>query len=712
MKYIKTLLVGLACLLAFGVLAACGDNQLETPKNLRLIDDVLTWDEVEGAEKYLVAFDGKDYIAETNSFDIFELAVESKTYRMSVMALGNSETTFHSEISQELEYELQPTEGLLFSLTDGESGFASAYSVKAEVRSSPHAQPPKGKVVIPAEYNGLPVTELSEGAFQDCTEITGIVLPDSIISVRDGKALGECAFSGCTNLKRIRLSESFTAIHIYMFEGCTSLTEARLPENLQEIGSGAFEGCTSLTEVRLPDGILKIGHGIFNDTGISEVTVPASVNEISGGAFTGAGKLQRLTVAEENPVFRGEGNCIIRKADNVLAAGCASGVIPNGVVGIGNEAFRGCTGLTRFEIPEGVREIESKAFLGCSNLAEISLPESLTAIRQRAFSGCTGLTQIKIPGVERLSSRCFDGCSNLTAVTLSSKIKKIDSTFSFEGCVNLTSITMDGEGDYYAVEGNCIIQKADNLLIAGCKGGVIPDYVEGISSGAFQGVEALGDFTIPYGVTYIGNNAFNGCLGLTSIRIPDSVKKIGISAFQCCFDLTSVVIPESVEEIERYAFEYSGTLYIPFETIPDGWDREKWAKKDPNKYFDGIVTGCKLAYENHYPYVESFTFDLSEKGALLTDNLIAPNRAGYTFLGWATEPDGNVQFGVENVRIYYKQMGYTEFMPGRGVYAGYIINGVNYMKYDKAALTTLPPEVRAGIENGTTLYAVWQRNAE
>lgn len=45
--------------------------------------------------------------------------------------------------------------------------------------------------------------------------------------------------------------------------------------------------------------------------------------------------------------------------------------IPSGVTTIGNEAFRGCTGLTSIEIPSGVTTISSSAFRGCTSITSI-----------------------------------------------------------------------------------------------------------------------------------------------------------------------------------------------------------------------------------------------------------------------------------------------------------------------------------------------------
>ena len=67
------------------------------------------------------------------------------------------------------------------------------------------------------------------------------------------------------------------------------------------------------------------------------------------------------------------------------------------VTGIGNNAFRGCTGLTSIALPGSVTSIGLYAFYGCTGLTSIDIPDGVTSIGYSAFSGCTGLTSIDIP---------------------------------------------------------------------------------------------------------------------------------------------------------------------------------------------------------------------------------------------------------------------------------------------------------------------------
>ncbi len=193
------------------------------------------------------------------------------------------------------------------------------------------------------------------------------------------------------------------------------------------------------------------------------------------------------------------------------------------VTSIGNDAFRGCSGLTSVTIPNSVTSIGSYAFYYCSGLTSITIPNSVTSIDWYAFRGCSGLTSVTIPNsVTSIGNYVFCNCSGLTSVTIPNSVTTIGS-YAFNGCTGLTSVT-------------------------------IPNSVTSIGWYAFQYCSGLTSVTIPNSVTSIAEGAFDGCSGLTSVTIPNSVTSIGISAFRGCSGLTSVTIPNSVTSIRNYAF--------------------------------------------------------------------------------------------------------------------------------------------------------------
>ena len=87
------------------------------------------------------------------------------------------------------------------------------------------------------------VIEIGGSAFNGCTSLTSVTIPESVTSI------GEYAFCGCTSLTSVTIPESVTSIGEYAFCDCTNLTSVTIPESVTSIGSSAFSYCTNLTSV-------------------------------------------------------------------------------------------------------------------------------------------------------------------------------------------------------------------------------------------------------------------------------------------------------------------------------------------------------------------------------------------------------------------------------------------------------------------------------
>lgn len=237
-------------------------------------------------------------------------------------------------------------------------------------------------------------------------------------------------------------------------------------------------------------------------------------------------------------------------------SGLNSITIPSSVNIIGKRAFHGCTGLTNVNIPNNnVTTIGYAAFCGCSGLSEIAIGNHVTTIDAYAFLHCTNITEISIPNsVTSIGFHAFGYCEKLKEIVIPKNVTEIKGSL-FDGNISLEKIVVEDDNPNYDSRDDCnaIIEKSTKTLLCGCKKTIIPQSVNIISDYAFSGCMDISNMTIPLGVITIGKGAFWGC-GLTDLDIPISVTSIGERAFQQCSALKSISIPLSVKNIGSYAF--------------------------------------------------------------------------------------------------------------------------------------------------------------
>ena len=471
------------------------------------------------------------------------------------------------------------------------------------------ADPSLSSVAIAESLYGLPVTDIFDFAFEDCTSLTAITIPDSVTYIGSGafyntayyneesnwengvlyignhlieaketisgaytikagtKTIADEAFYNCTSLASITIPDSVTFIGDSAFSSCDSLASVTIGGSVTSIGDGAFYWCSSLASVTIPDSVTSIGdEAFYSCDSLASVTIPDSVTSIGEGAFLDCSSLVSITVDPANTVYHSDGDCLIETASKTLIVGCKNSVIPSdgSVTSIGDWAFCGCDSLTSITIPDSVTSIGSYAFYFCDSLDSVTIPNSVTSIGYEAFSDCNSLVSVTIPNsVTSIGYEAFSDCNSLASVTIGAGVTSIGDD-AFSNCGSLDSIIVDPDNAVYHSDGDCLIETASKTLIAGCKNSVIP------SDGS---------------VTYIGEDAFSGCSSLASITIPDSVTSIDEYAFWYCTSLVSITIPNSVTYIGSSAFENCYSLATVYYTGTEA----KWETIEIGSWNDDLL---------------------------------------------------------------------------------------------------------------------------
>ncbi|MBQ3441872.1 MAG: leucine-rich repeat domain-containing protein [Selenomonadaceae bacterium] len=248
----------------------------------------------------------------------------------------------------------------------------------------------KASVNIPTKIKGLPVTEIGDFAFSDCSSLTNITIPDSVTSI------GREAFLNCNSLKSIIIPDSVGDIGESAFLNCSSLESIIIPNSITSIGDSAFSGCRSLTNIIIPDSVTEIGNSAFYGCELlTNVIIANSVTFIGEQAFEDCSSLRSL-------------------------------IIPDSVKGIGNRAFGVCSSLESVIIPDSIKVIGKEAFISCSSLKNINIPDSVTDIGESSFSGCHSLTNITISdSVTYIGKQAFRDCKLLKSIVIPDSVTSI-----------------------------------------------------------------------------------------------------------------------------------------------------------------------------------------------------------------------------------------------------------------------------------------------
>ncbi len=244
---------------------------------------------------------------------------------------------------------------------------------------------------IPAEYNGVVVTTIVEGAFENC-DITSVTMHGVA-----GVYTGDYAFSHCDYLTTVLFSSSPHTIGVGAFTYCPVLTSVSIPSDLThtlEIQAHAFASCKSLTTVSLPSNTESIGAYAFADcTNLKNISIPNSIVSIGVSAFDGSNILNYNTYDNANYLGNSDNPYLaLVKAKDTYITSCS--IHPSTKVIVGR-AFNNCIRLANISIPTNVVSVNEEAFTNCDSLTSITIPANVVWIGASAFYECDALTSVR-----------------------------------------------------------------------------------------------------------------------------------------------------------------------------------------------------------------------------------------------------------------------------------------------------------------------------
>lgn len=321
-----------------------------------LVDDMILWDAVVGADHYEIFCGGSllDNCIANNSMG-FKLAMSLNGYKpgryqLDVYAVYADETRKMLG-SVDYDYGVTVSDKNMFAYSENDDGTVT-------ITGGNIVTP---KLEIPAELEGKKVSAIGMNAFTGNNVITDLVIPEGVTT------LYWYSFNTCRNLESVTLPDSLEFIDGWAFERCSRLKTISIPANVTRINGGAFAQNSSMTSITCdPANKNYVSvNGVLFTKDMKELvaypggiqggyTVPATVNHIGDAAFYGALGLDSVTIL---------GNLDF----------------------IGFEAFAECSKLTDVAIRDGVNYVGYWAFRGCDGIKTLTVPQSVTNIGNQAF---------------------------------------------------------------------------------------------------------------------------------------------------------------------------------------------------------------------------------------------------------------------------------------------------------------------------------------
>jgi len=292
----------------------------------------------------------------------------------------------------------------------------------------------------------------------------------SIITFADVNVKAICIANWDTNCDS-ELSESEAAavtdinLIFYKKRTITSFDELRCFTGLTAIGDTAFSNCSNLASITIPKNVTSIGIAPF-----ANCPELGSINVVNDNpVFNSHNDCNAIIETASNTLILGGKNTIIPESVIRIGNNAFYGsinlteiAIPNSVSSIGYSAFRGCSSLQSITIPSSVSAIGNSAFYNCTHLDTVySYIMDPSAITMGSF----------------VFWRTYENYSNRTLYVPSGTLEmyQADTNWSqyFGSIVEMNAMPGDINGD-----GNIAINDVTNLIDQLLSGDELPAYAD------------------------------------------------------------------------------------------------------------------------------------------------------------------------------------------------------------------------------------------
>lgn len=285
--------------------------------------------------------------------------------------------------------------------------------------------------------------------------------------------LGKGMFRDCTSLTTVNLPGTILYIQPEVFAGCTSLTEATFGEGTLTLADRAFAGCTAMTKLNLPSTVVGLGNELISGTAIKELVLDSCISVLlpkksgaPGSTFAGCNKDLVVKTMQMSYAEEWFGNPELNIAGIAYTVNKPSGTFPDKegnndsikweldarekILTISDVSGVGTANMADYEeakftpwfkyngkyetvvISTGITRVGNRTFQSDTITGKVCIPSTVTAYGTYIFNGTSNLREIVFEeGTKSLnfSNVINNNNSNLKQLTIPKSVTKIHESF-------------------------------------------------------------------------------------------------------------------------------------------------------------------------------------------------------------------------------------------------------------------------------------------
>lgn len=386
-------------------------------------------------------------------------------------------------------------------------------------------------------YYRYEIKAIDDEVFKNNTTITSVLFSNTTTNgTYKMTSIGDRAFYGCTNLKKVELPSKINYFGAEVFAYCSSLEEFTILDDYDSEGTnpiGVYNGILYYRKIsgdivtNFASEILACAPlGLVDGSGNLNLTT--QVTKIHAGAFEGCTTLTSIGTYEQLQEigFNAFKDCTSLGICEVLAGA--------NLKSIGVSCFENCSkrgfGVKVYE-NSLIEMVPERAFYGCRYLMEMPVFPNATTISESAYEGATfmrtaelhkmtNLTKIEAHAFHLESGFVGSESANLTTITFPGSLKTVgDYAFAYS-CLSEVILPEDSQ---LKTIGNSAFRRCSKIIKVNGVASIRPLRMEfpeslvsigegAFSESAFYTHEENGEryIYIPKNISVIGNAAFGG----------------------------------------------------------------------------------------------------------------------------------------------------------------------------------------------------------